>query len=250
MEGSAWAASSTLASGQILTGGQEIAAGGYVLVMQGDGNLVEYGPSGAIWQSFTSGQPGNYLVMQTDGNLVMYHSGGGWVWQTFTNGYPGDHLSIQTDGNFVVYSGGNSPLWVQSWNQLPAGAQAFSQVLFPHFGWGSNQFTYLNELWNRESGWRWNATNPTSGAYGIPQSLPANKMAAYGPDWVYDDLTQVAWGEAYISAAYGTPQAAWAHELSYGWYAVPATVVPAPVVAAPGVATPVTATQVVAAPVG
>ncbi|PRI11478.1 hypothetical protein [Leucobacter massiliensis] len=65
-------------------------------------------------------------------------------------------------------------------------------------------------LWNGESGWRADALNPWSGAYGIPQSLPAEKMAAAGPDWRTNAATQISWGLAYISAAYGSPCNAWA----------------------------------------
>jgi hypothetical protein len=84
--------------------------------------------------------------------------------------------------------------------------------------WGPSQFPYLYELWERESGWNPAALNPVSGAFGIPQSLPAGKMAAAGPDWASDPYTQIIWGIGYIGAAYGDPQAAWAHEVDDGWY--------------------------------
>ncbi len=84
--------------------------------------------------------------------------------------------------------------------------------------WGPSQFPYLNLLWERESGWNPAATNSTSGAFGIPQALPAVKMASAGLDWATDPYTQIIWGIGYIDATYGTPQAAWAHELTYGWY--------------------------------
>jgi len=222
------AASSTLGSGGRLNGGGEIAAGSYRLVMQGDGNLVEYTGSTALWSSHTSGQPGNYVVMQTDGNLVVRSSGGSWRWQSTTLGHPGAHLSIQTDGNVVVRSTSGAALWAKSWIHTASGAQAFAKVLFVHYGWSvSSQYTPLYNLWTRESNWRWNVCNGgalypncpyTSVAYGIPQALPGTKMSANGPDWATDGLTQVAWGEAYIHSVYGTPQAAWNHELNYGWY--------------------------------
>ena len=84
--------------------------------------------------------------------------------------------------------------------------------------WGPGQFPYLNLLWERESGWNPAAANPVSGAFGIPQALPAAKMASAGPDWAANPYTQIIWGIGYIHATYGTPQAAWAHELAYGWY--------------------------------
>jgi cell wall-associated NlpC family hydrolase len=84
--------------------------------------------------------------------------------------------------------------------------------------WGPGQFPYLDLLWERESGWNPAATNPVSGAFGIPQALPAMKMASAGLDWATDPYTQIIWGIDYIRATYGTPQAAWAHETTYGWY--------------------------------
>ncbi len=88
----------------------------------------------------------------------------------------------------------------------------------PPYGWTGSQFTCLNWLWTRESGWQWNATNGTSGAYGIPQSLPAGKMAAAGGDWQTNPATQIKWGLGYIASTYGTPCNAWSHEESDGWY--------------------------------
>ncbi|KJL44942.1 hypothetical protein RR49_00093 [Microbacterium ginsengisoli] len=73
-------------------------------------------------------------------------------------------------------------------------------------------------LWNRESGWRANALNPSSGAYGIPQALPGSKMATAGADWRTNGNTQINWGLAYISARYGSPCGAWAHSQATGWY--------------------------------
>jgi hypothetical protein len=95
--------------------------------------------------------------------------------------------------------------------------QSFAQTLADNT-WGPSQFPYLNLLWERESGWNPAAANPVSGAFGIPQALPAVKLATAGLDWATDPYTQIIWGIAYIHATYGTPQAAWAHELAYGWY--------------------------------
>jgi cell wall-associated NlpC family hydrolase len=102
--------------------------------------------------------------------------------------------------------------------QGPQVAQTFAQAHLAEFGWGQDQFPPLLSLWNRESGWRWNATNPSSGAYGIPQSLPANKMASAGADWRTNAYTQVRWGLGYIQDRYGSPQQAMRHETNVGWY--------------------------------
>ena len=71
-----------------------------------------------------------------------------------------------------------------------------------------------------ESGWRANAYNTSSGAYGIPQALPGRKMASAGADWVTNANTQIDWGLSYIKGRYGSPCAAWAFETSHVpyWY--------------------------------
>lgn len=96
---------------------------------------------------------------------------------------------------------------------------ALGQSLASSRGWGAGaQWACLDELWTRESGWRmvWNIAG--SGAYGIPQSLPADKMAAAGADYMTDPATQIRWGLGYIQSTYGTPCGAWAHEEADSWY--------------------------------
>lgn len=93
------------------------------------------------------------------------------------------------------------------------------RMMHLRFHWSSrHQFRYLNELWTRESSWNVHATNPYSGAYGIPQAVPGSKMATAGPDWQNSARTQIRWGLGYIKGRYGTPHRAWDHELAYGWY--------------------------------
>jgi hypothetical protein len=88
-------------------------------------------------------------------------------------------------------------------------------------GWGdsANQ-SALVSLWNGESGFATTATNPSSGAFGIPQSLPGSKMASAGADWKTNPATQIKWGLGYIKDTYGSPSAAYAKWLSRSphWY--------------------------------
>jgi len=102
-------------------------------------------------------------------------------------------------------------------NVDPGSAQATGKQLAAQRGWGADQFSCLYQLWNNESGWRVDAQNP-SGAYGIPQALPGDKMAAYGSDWQTNAATQIKWGLAYIAGRYGTPCDAWSFWQSNGWY--------------------------------
>jgi hypothetical protein len=101
-----------------------------------------------------------------------------------------------------------------------AAAQAFARSILWAYGWGQNQFPPLQALWNGESGWRWNALNASSGAYGIPQSLPASKMASAGADWRTNPATQIRWGLGYIKPVYGSPANAYGRWLgrSPHWY--------------------------------
>jgi hypothetical protein len=88
------------------------------------------------------------------------------------------------------------------------------------YGWTGTQATCLDELWTEESGFSITADNSQSGAYGIPQALPADKMASAGADWRTSAATQVKWGLGYIKGTYGSPCRAWAHEKSTNpnWY--------------------------------
>lgn len=112
----------------------------------------------------------------------------------------------------VASSGGGSG------DNSPAGAKATARGMLAGYGWGDDQFSCLVSLWNRESGWRADALNPWSGAYGIPQALPGEKMASAGLDWRTNAATQISWGLSYISARYGSPCGAWAHSERTGWY--------------------------------
>ncbi|MFL2001630.1 phospholipase [Microbacterium sp. A1-JK] len=101
----------------------------------------------------------------------------------------------------------------------PDGAKAVaSSMAAERYGWGSGQFSCLSSLWQKESGWNYQAYNASSGATGIPQALPGSKMASAGSDWQTNAATQIAWGLQYISAVYGTPCSAWGHSQATNWY--------------------------------
>jgi hypothetical protein len=100
----------------------------------------------------------------------------------------------------------------------PGSAQAYAASAVARYGWDDGQFQCLYSLWMRESSWRADAYNASSGAYGIPQSLPGSKMASAGADWRTNPATQIEWGLSYISSRYGSPCAAWAHSEAVNWY--------------------------------
>jgi hypothetical protein len=96
--------------------------------------------------------------------------------------------------------------------------RTIAQAMLPEFGFSADQFSCLDALWTKESGWDVYADNPTSSAYGIPQSLPGEKMASAGADWATNPATQIRWGLGYIRDSYGSPCSAWEHSQAVNWY--------------------------------
>ncbi|BDR53874.1 lytic transglycosylase [Bombiscardovia nodaiensis] len=104
------------------------------------------------------------------------------------------------------------------WHASPDLAQVYAGGAAAQRGWTGQQFDDLVQLWNRESGWRWWAGNPTSSAYGIPQANPGSKMSKFGENWRDDAAVQVDWGLWYIANRYQDPSAAWKIWQKNKWY--------------------------------
>jgi hypothetical protein len=100
----------------------------------------------------------------------------------------------------------------------PAGAQAYAAGQLANYGWSADQMQCLKTLWTKESQWSTTATNASSGAYGIVQSLPAEKMASSGADYLTNYRTQIDWGLNYIQERYQSPCGALNFHLSHNWY--------------------------------
>jgi len=100
----------------------------------------------------------------------------------------------------------------------PGSAKDIALKLVEKKGWGYSEFNCLVSLWNKESGWNVYAHNVGSGAYGIAQALPGEKMASVASDWKTNAETQIIWGLGYIEGRYGTPCGAWASSEARGWY--------------------------------
>jgi hypothetical protein len=123
---------------------------------------------------------------------------------------PGTGTGPGTSGGGIVY--------VTSTPPDPNTAQSIAYNMMASFGFSpTTYFGCLVDLWNRESGWVYDAEN-ASGAYGIPQALPGSKMASAGPDWQTNPATQIRWGLGYIKELYGNPCSAWAFEEANGYY--------------------------------
>jgi hypothetical protein len=91
-------------------------------------------------------------------------------------------------------------------------------IMSEEFGFNDSQFQCLNSLWTKESHWNYKSHNKSSGAHGIPQALPADKMSVIATDWRTNPVTQIRWGLRYITMRYDTPCKAWSFFKSRNYY--------------------------------
>jgi len=91
-------------------------------------------------------------------------------------------------------------------------------IMSEEFGFNDSQFQCLNSLWTKESHWNYRSHNKGSGAHGIPQALPADKMSVIATDWRTNPVTQIRWGLRYITMRYDTPCKAWSFFKSRNYY--------------------------------
>ncbi|MDQ1724571.1 MAG: hypothetical protein QOG52_1599 [Frankiaceae bacterium] len=219
---SAYAVTDTLPAGVHLTAGQTINATSSTtrLTMQSDGNLVEYVGSIPVWFTSTHAS-GAFAKLSTDGNLAVYNSSGSVIWSANSaHAIATYRLTIQNDGNLVVYPASGAAVWSNHRH-----FQAYAATLLAAHGWGSQEFSCLDNIYVRESNWQTNATNTAKSAWGIPQALPGSKMSVEGSDWQTNGETQLRWGiNDYIPnpsqhpSTWTTPCGAWAFWQAYGYY--------------------------------
>jgi hypothetical protein len=126
-----WAGPGELVPSASLTAGQSLSSpsGSYHLVMQGDGNFVEYNSSGTpVWAAATNPN-GSVAVMQGDGNLVVYGASGNALWSSGTSDNPGAYLSLLDTGQLSVVSSSGAPLWAGPGELVPNAALTAGQSL-------------------------------------------------------------------------------------------------------------------------
>lgn len=98
-----------------------------------------------------------------------------------------------------------------------SGSGSFQDYALGKLGGDRSEFSCLESLWGKESGWNPNAQNPRSTAYGIPQFLDSTwKSTGYAK--TSDGYRQIDAGLVYIDSRYGSPCGAWSHSKSTGWY--------------------------------
>jgi hypothetical protein len=103
--------------------------------------------------------------------------------------------------------------------RTPDGAKTVAEIILSEeYGFGESQFACLDSLWTRESHWNYKAHNYRSGAHGIAQALPAEKMSVVGTDWRTNPVTQIRWGIRYITIRYDTPCKAWSYFKARNYY--------------------------------
>lgn len=181
--------------------------------------------------------------MALDGLAVFYATAGGvLLWSGFKGQTVGQTVKAITSGSAgalsasgaEVITGGSAqelpgtaggeasgkPGDTSAHSPAAAANQATARLLAASLGhpdWAVGaQWAAWVSLWNQESGWRSDAQNPGSTAYGIAQFLDTT-WAPYGPKTSNPQL-QIAYGIRYIADRYGSPAKAWEHEQSYGWY--------------------------------
>ena len=136
-----------------------------------------------------------------------------------SNNNSGDNGNNKNDGNNSDSTTPSDPSdGCRLYHPTPSQAQTYAAGAAAQYGWTGQNWTDLVKLWTRESSWMWNAENPDSGAYCIPQSMPGSKMATFGERWRDDAAVQIDWGLNYISQKYGSPSKAWQHSEEIGWY--------------------------------
>ena len=99
------------------------------------------------------------------------------------------------------------------------GAQGVArEIMNNQYRWSDSQFGCLRTLWDHESHWNYKAHNYNSGAHGIAQAMPADKMDVIATDWRTNPVTQIRWGLRYIKVRYSTPCQALGYFNSRGSY--------------------------------
>ncbi|GAA2108233.1 peptidoglycan DD-metalloendopeptidase family protein [Streptomyces synnematoformans] len=200
------------------------------------GRLVRAVDNGSVAYARSGGPYGNHILIQHGKNLaslyahlssIIERSGPVQRGQRIgrvgaTGNVTGPHLHLEARRGGVpvdpmpYLTGGTG-----GFNARAVGRnQQIAKTMLGRYGWAATQFGPLKKLWQHESGWNHLARNPSSGAYGIPQSLPASKMASAGSDWRTNPATQIKWGLGYIKGRYGSPASAWSfwQRQSPHWY--------------------------------
>ncbi|MFJ5221742.1 transglycosylase SLT domain-containing protein [Streptomyces sp. NPDC088400] len=112
-----------------------------------------------------------------------------------------------------VRSSSSSGSFAQQSSYTVADVQSIARQIVP-----ADQFQCFSNIVNHESTWNYQAENPSSGAYGLVQALPASKMSSAGADWRTNPATQIKWGLNYMNDRYDSPCGAWSFWQANNYY--------------------------------
>ena len=173
-------------------------------------------------QAYTAATDGN-SVSDTSTSSTSGHTGNGY---TTNDNHTAAALAqsaysntTSDNGSNTTHSGGSTGTTTHTQaaptaSSAPTGsAQSIAAQIVP-----ADQLAAFDQIISHESGWNVTATNPSSGAYGLAQSLPGNKMASAGSDWQTNPTTQINWALNYMNTTYGSPNQAWSFWQNNSWY--------------------------------
>lgn len=143
-----------------------------------------------------------------------------WL-QTRTNAISVEHSNLKAAAKKAAEEAAERKRALANRGYLPGTTdprEIARQILKNKYGYAEADYDCFNNIILRESMWDVDATNPSSGAYGIPQALPGSKMASAGSDWRTNPATQIIWAIGYMEDRYGSPCAAWSFKRANGWY--------------------------------
>lgn len=103
-------------------------------------------------------------------------------------------------------------------SSVVSAASSDKQTLMSMAGISPSDYTFVDYILTKESGWRVNAVNRSSGATGLCQSLPASKMASSGSDYLTNPITQLKWCNGYAIGRYGSWSNAYNFWLANHWW--------------------------------
>jgi hypothetical protein len=156
--------------------------------------------------------PAEWLLSQVQDKLDAVTKA--WGDNTFTQIITGVPKKLIETLSGVINAFGN----IGGSGDVPAGGvKAMVQRLAATFGWGDGaQWAAIDWIVGKESGWRPDADNPNSTAYGLFQLLQGT-AAAYGGQ-SSDPGIQAQQGLRYIKERYGDPVSAKAFWEAHNWY--------------------------------
>lgn len=171
---------------------------------------VVAGSSGATTANLTAGGQSGHTVDQAQTRAVAKAAAARVVVSR------SDRRAATDPAKASLLSGDTGPATAREENLDTADPRDIAKALLPEYGFSSSEFSCLDPLYTGESGWRVDADNPSSSAYGIPQALTATHDMPEG--YMTSAEVQIRWGLEYIANRYGTPCSAWGFKQGHGWY--------------------------------